>query len=83
MSWQIAFIPLILAIVAGVVLIPLVDAQIAKNWIFICPSCGSRFKVTMGRLLRSPSYFFRFRLRCPVCGMKERMRTERDDGRAS
>lgn len=66
-------IALIIIVIAAIIIF-VVYSRISKNYYFVCPHCGNKFKASEKQLMLTPHAMDEINLKCPKCGEKNYMK---------
>lgn len=64
----------LIIIAIAVVIIFAIYNRISKNYYFVCPHCGNKFKASTKKLMLTPHVMDEINLKCPKCGKKNYMK---------
>lgn len=70
-------ITLIIIVIAAIIIF-VVYNRISKDYYFVCPHCGNKFKVLAKKLMLTPHAMDEISLKCPKCGKKNYMKMIKD-----
>lgn len=70
-------ITLIIIVIAAIIIF-VVYNRISKNYYFVCPHCGNKFKASAKKLMLTPHAMDEINLKCPKCKQKNYMKMIKD-----